>query len=145
MVSASDASEELPANTIAQPPEDATGTEDAAEEGGATQAEVRLLVPNEHEEILSRMIISPDYVNAGPAESLTSSGYIRFAMDMQTINATAIPTRGKLSDGQIAEGYGFQISNFGTMPISGGSKARAVYSLLKQQARGAGELLRVSP
>lgn len=57
MVSASYASEELPANTIAQPPEDATGTEDAAEEGGATQAEVRLLVPNEHEEILSRMII----------------------------------------------------------------------------------------
>lgn len=88
---------------------------------------------------------SPDYVNAGPAESLTSSGYIRFAMDTQTINAAAIPTRGKLSDGQIAEGYGFQISNFGTMPISGGSKARAVYSLLKQQAQGAGELLRVSP
>ena len=88
---------------------------------------------------------SPDYVNAGPPESLTSSGYIRFAMDTQTINATAIPTRGKLSNGQMAEGYGFQISNFGTMPISGGSKARAVYSLLKQQGQGAGELFRVSP
>jgi hypothetical protein len=88
---------------------------------------------------------SPDYVNAGPASSLTSSGYIRFAMDTQTINATAIPMRGTLPSGQTAEGYGFQISNFGTMPISGGSKARAVYSLLKQQGQSAGEVLRVRP
>ena len=86
---------------------------------------------------------SPDYVNAGPANSLTSSGYIRFAMDTHTINATAIPTRGSLPNGQMAEGYGFQTSSYGTMPISGGSKARAVYDLLKQQAQNAGEVLRV--
>lgn len=88
---------------------------------------------------------SPDYVNAGPARSLTSSGYVRFALDTHTVNATAIPTRGRLSNGQMAEGYGFQISHYGTMPITGGSKARAVYALLKQQAQTSGELLRISP
>jgi hypothetical protein len=87
----------------------------------------------------------PPDIYAGPAGSLTSSGYIRFALDKQTINATAIPTRGRLPDGQMAEGYGFQISNFGTMPISGGSKARAVYNLLKQQAQGSGDVLKVRP
>jgi predicted small secreted protein len=86
---------------------------------------------------------SPDYVNAGPANSLTSSGYVRFALDTHTINATAIPMRGRLPSGQTAEGFGFQTSSSGTMPISGGSKARAVYNLLKQQAQSAGEVLRV--
>ena len=86
---------------------------------------------------------SPDYVNAGPANSLTSSGYIRFAMDTHTINATAIPTRGRSTNGQVADGYGFQVSDFGTMPLSGGSKARAVYALLKQQGQNAGETLKV--
>jgi len=86
---------------------------------------------------------SPDYVNAGPANSLTSSGYIRFAMDTHTINATAIPTRGRSTNGQVADGYGFQVSDFGTMPLSGGSKARAVYALLKQQGQNAGATLKV--
>jgi len=88
----------------------------------------------------------PPYdIYAGPTDSLTGSGFIRFALDKQTINATAVPTRGRLPDGQMAEGYGFQISNFGTMPISGGSKARAVYNLLKQQAQGTGDVLKVRP
>lgn len=86
---------------------------------------------------------SPDYVNPGPANSLTSSGYIRFAMDTHTINATAIPTRGRSTNGQVADGYGFQVSDFGTMPLSGGSKARAVYALLKQQGQNAGATLKV--
>ena len=86
---------------------------------------------------------SPDYVNAGPANSLTSSGYIRFAMDTHTINATAIPTRGRSTNGQVADGYGFQVNDFGTMPLSGGAKARAVYALLKQQGQNAGAKLKV--
>ena len=57
MVSVSDAAEELLTNTTAPPPEDATGTDEAAQEGGAAPGEGRLLVANEHEEILARMII----------------------------------------------------------------------------------------
>ncbi|MFZ4779271.1 MAG: hypothetical protein ACOYM3_28235 [Terrimicrobiaceae bacterium] len=85
---------------------------------------------------------SPDYVNRGPESSLTSSGYIRFALDTHTVNATAIPMRGVLPDGKLSEGYGFEVISFGTMPISGGSKAKSVYQLIKQQAQMAGSVLK---
>jgi len=86
---------------------------------------------------------SPDYVNRGPESSLTSSGYIRFALDTHTVNATAIPMRGVRADGQALEGYGFEVVSFGTMPISGGSKATSVYRLIKQQAQMVGPSLKV--
>jgi len=86
---------------------------------------------------------SPDYVNHGPESSLTSSGYIRFALDTHTVNATAIPMRGARADGQSLEGYGFEVVSFGTMPISGGCKAKSVYRLIMQQAEMAGPSIKV--
>ncbi len=86
---------------------------------------------------------SPDYVNPGPPSSLTSSGYIRFALDTHTITATAIPLKGYTPQGILKPGYGFEVNSFGTMPISGGQRANAVYSLLKQQASMNGETLQI--
>jgi len=86
---------------------------------------------------------SPDYVNPGAANSLTSSGYVRFALDTHTIVATAIPMRGYLPSGKLADGYGFEVNSFGTMPISGGARAKSVYRLIKQQAGILGEPLRI--
>jgi len=85
---------------------------------------------------------SPDSVNRSPETSLTSSGYFRFALDTHTVNATAIPMRGVLPDGTPSEGYGFEVVSFGTMPISGGIKAKSVYQLIKRQARMAGSVLK---
>jgi hypothetical protein len=86
---------------------------------------------------------SPDYVNPGPQSSLTSSGYIRFALDTHTVTATAIPAKGYTQQGVLKPGYGFEINSFGTMPISGGQRANAVYRLLKQQASMNGETLQI--
>jgi hypothetical protein len=86
---------------------------------------------------------SPDYVNPGPLDSLTSSGYIRFALDTHTITASAIPVKGYNSSGGLVDGYGFLVNSFGTMPISGSQRAKSVYNLLKQQASNSGERLRV--
>lgn len=87
--------------------------------------------------------VSPDYVYAGPSDSLRRPDCIRFAMDTHTINATTIPTRGRSTSGQVADGYGFQVSDFGRCRFLWGSKARAVYALLKQQGQNAGETLKV--
>jgi hypothetical protein len=86
---------------------------------------------------------SPDYVNPGSASSLTSSGYIRFALDTHTITATAIPVKGYTHQGIVKQGFGFEVNSFGTMPISGGQRAKAVYRLLKQQASMNGETLKI--
>jgi hypothetical protein len=86
---------------------------------------------------------SPDYVNSGPTSSLTSSGYIRFALDTHTITATAFPASGYTRQGSLKPGYGFEVNSFGTMPISGGQRAKAVYRLLKQQASSTGETLTI--
>jgi hypothetical protein len=97
-------------------------------------------------EVVSSSILShfsPDYVNPGPAESLTSSGYIRILLDTHTVNATALPIRGALKSGEPREGYGFEVNAYGTIPITGGAKARAVYDLLKQQASSAGEVIQI--
>lgn len=86
---------------------------------------------------------SPDYVNRGPADGLTSSGYIRVVLDTHTINATALPIQGISKNGEILRGYGFEVNAHGTIPISGSARARAVYDLLKQQASGAGETIAI--
>jgi hypothetical protein len=84
---------------------------------------------------------SPDYVNQGPPDSLTSSGYIRFALDTHTVNVTAFPIVGLNPQGKAREGFGFDVNHSGSMPISGGSKARQVYAIVKRQAESQGEKL----
>lgn len=86
---------------------------------------------------------SPDYVNPGPAGSLTSSGYIRFAVDTHTVNATAIPVTGISSSGKKLSGYAFDVTSVGTMPISGGIRTKAVYRSVVNQARLSGEFIKV--
>jgi len=86
---------------------------------------------------------SPDYVNVGPANSLTSSGYVRFVLDTQTVNATAFPVRGVDGKGNQKDGYGFEVTSEGTMPFTGGRLSKRVYDLLKRQAQMSGDLLKL--
>ena len=59
---------------------------------------------------------------------------LRFAFDTHTIVGYAVPSAGTAPDGARVEGYFFEVSGSGTMPISGNSKVQAVYDRAVQDA-----------
>ena len=87
---------------------------------------------------------SPDYVNAGPAESLTSSGYIRFAMDTQTINTTRSRHAESCRTAKWRRAMGFKSATSERCPFRR-VKSSGRLLFLEGRAPGCGELLRVSP
>ena len=86
--------------------------------------------------------MSPDRVHGGAAGSLTSSGYMRFALDTHTVTASAFPVRGADSRGVVRDGYAFQVYGTGTMVTAGTLRTARVYDTVKMRARAAGEILR---
>lgn len=55
---------------------------------------------------------------------------IRFALDSHTIVAYYIPAKGAAK-----EGYVFEVSHSGTMPISGGSRAKKTFNKIIEKAK----------
>jgi hypothetical protein len=66
---------------------------------------------------------------------------IRFALDSHTIVAYMISARGMNSSGETVPGYYFEVSASGTMPVSGGSRARSLYDRLLRDASALAEPL----
>lgn len=58
----------------------------------------------------------------------------RFALDSHTIVAYMISAKGKGPNGAMLDGYYFEVSNSGTMPLSGGKRAGKVYESLIRDA-----------
>lgn len=69
--------------------------------------------------------ISADRINPS-SDPLTTSGYIRFAIDTHTFAASAIPVGADL--------FGFLVKGWGTMLASGTIKQKAIYRDLVQRA-----------
>jgi hypothetical protein len=59
---------------------------------------------------------------------------IRFALDSHTIVAYMIPAKGRAASGEIVQGYAFEVSHSGTMPISGGGRAKSLFRRVVQDA-----------
>lgn len=59
---------------------------------------------------------------------------LRFAFDTHVIVGYVIATAGTAPDGSRVEGYYFEVSGSGTMPISGGAKVNAVYNRAVEDA-----------
>jgi hypothetical protein len=59
---------------------------------------------------------------------------LRFAFDTHTIVGYVVSAEGLAQDGTKKDGYYFEVSGSGTMPISGGSKVQAVYDRAVQDA-----------
>ena len=59
---------------------------------------------------------------------------LRFALDSHTVVAYAIPAKGRSEKGEVIDGFAFQVSHSGTMPISGGGKARSVFKRIMHDA-----------
>jgi len=59
---------------------------------------------------------------------------IRFALDSHTIVAYMISAKGKKGDGTVVDGFYFEVSNSGTMPLSGGKRAKKLFERLVRDA-----------
>lgn len=66
-----------------------------------------------------------------PAPVVRYQARISFALDSHVIIGTAVPTA--LKDGREGEGYVFEVSDFGSMPITGSSRAERLFSEIRAQ------------
>lgn len=73
------------------------------------------------------------------AVALPNKGYtatLRILLDTHQITATAIPGVGQAPDGRRINGYSFEVGHSGTIPITGGNRASALFERINQQAAG---------
>ena len=59
---------------------------------------------------------------------------VRFLLDSHTIVAYMIAAKGRAEDGTLKDGFAFEVSNAGTMPLSGGSRANDLFERLIRDA-----------
>lgn len=59
---------------------------------------------------------------------------ISFLFDSHQIVATMVPSTGRLGDGSVRDGYYFNVTHNGTMPLSGMSRANRLRDRLSQAA-----------
>jgi hypothetical protein len=70
--------------------------------------------------------------------TLPNPGYsaeIMFVLDRHTITVTALSTKGKKFDGITVDGFAFDVSHHGTMPISGSTAAQGLFDRVQALAR----------
>ena len=59
---------------------------------------------------------------------------IKFLFDSHQIVATMVPSRGRAGDGSVRDGYYFNVSHSGTMPLSGMSRSKRMRERLTEAA-----------
>lgn len=71
------------------------------------------------------------------AVALPNKGYtatIRLLLDSHQITATAIPAAGVDAQGARVNGYSFDVSNSGTMPLTASARSDALFKLINTRA-----------
>lgn len=59
---------------------------------------------------------------------------IKFLFDSHQVVATMVPSRGRSGDGAVHDGYYFNVTHSGTMPLSGMSRSKRLRERLSQAA-----------
>ncbi len=59
---------------------------------------------------------------------------IKFLFDSHQIVATMVPSRGRSGDGSVQDGYYFNVTHSGTMPLSGMSRSKRMRERLTEAA-----------
>ena len=59
---------------------------------------------------------------------------IKFFVDSHQIVATMVPSKGVSADGSVRDGYYFNVTHSGTMPLSGMSRSKRLRERLQQAA-----------
>lgn len=71
------------------------------------------------------------------AVALPNKGYtttIRLLLDSHQITATAVPSSGMDAQGVKVNGYAFDVSNSGTMPLTASARSDALFKLINARA-----------
>ena len=87
-----------------------------------------------------RAYVAPDYMTGKSADGLTQSGYYRMMIDTTNITASALPVAGRDAKGRITKGYGFSVTDIGT--IIGLDMPGQIYEGMKIRAAGQGAVLK---
>ena len=88
----------------------------------------RILVDAMNIEFGSDPIVRVEHPNKGYQAT------IKFLFDSHQIIATMVPSRGRSGDGSVQDGYYFNVTHSGTMPLSGMSRSKRMRERLSQTA-----------
>jgi len=88
----------------------------------------RILVDAMNVEFGSDPIVRVEHPNEGYQAT------IKFLFDSHQIVATMVPSRGRSGDGSVQDGYYFNVTHSGTMPLSGMSRSKRMRERLSQAA-----------
>lgn len=88
----------------------------------------RILVDAMNIEFGSDPIVRVEHPNKGYQAT------IKFLFDSHQIIATMVPSRGRSGDGSVQDGYYFNVTHSGTMPLSGMSRSKRMRERLSQAA-----------
>lgn len=88
----------------------------------------RILVDAMNVEFGSSPVVRVEHPNKGYQATIS------FLLDSHQIVATMAPSRGRLADGSVRDGYTFVVRHNGTMPLSGMARANRLRERLSQAA-----------
>lgn len=88
----------------------------------------QILVDAMNVEFGNSPIVRVEYPNRGYQAT------IKFLFDSHQIVATMVPSRGLRADGAVHDGYAFNVTHSGTMPLSGMSRSKRLKERLSQAA-----------
>lgn len=88
----------------------------------------QILVDAMNVEFGNSPIVRVEYPNRGYQATIS------FLFDSHQIVATMVPSRGRSGDGAVHDGYAFNVTHSGTMPLSGMSRAKRLRERLSQAA-----------
>ena len=88
----------------------------------------RILVDAMNVEFGNSPIVRVEHPNKGYQATIS------FLFDSHQIVATMVPSTGRLGDGTVRDGYYFNVTHNGTMPLSGMSRANRLRDRLSQAA-----------
>ena len=116
----------------------------AAGPGGPAEAVMFPLSAEQADKIIASAVAAEFPGKPVSRVEFPNKGYqvtIRFALDSHTIVATMIPAKGRKPDGEVAEGFVFEVNDSGTMVISGRRRASKLFKRINERARVAAQPL----
>lgn len=88
----------------------------------------QILVDAMNVEFGSSPIVRVEHPNRGYQATIS------FLFDSHQIIATMVPSRGRSGDGSVRDGYSFNVTHSGTMPLSGRSRSKRLKERLAEAA-----------
>lgn len=95
------------------------------------------ITPEEADRVLSQAMVATFPDTPIVPVAMPNKGYtvtIQFLMDSHRITATAVPAAGQEPNGLKVNGYAFDISDYGTIPLTASRKVASLFETLNKGA-----------